>query len=79
MGYVKSGLARKGAANTIRKYMKMTPKEYRKTLVGLTNVVETSMCSKEWENINYSKLPSLHHLDIKKHFTEMTGKDIVST
>lgn len=46
-------------ANKIRSYMKMTPKEYRKLLVGLTNVVETKMCAKDWDNIDFGKLPSL--------------------
>ena len=68
-------MPRKGVkANTIRKYMKMTPKEYRKTLVGLTNVVETSMCSKEWENIDYSKLPSLASSRYQKAFHRNDGE-----
>lgn len=36
----------------------MTPKQWRKTLVTLTNVVETSMCAKEFGRIEYSKVPS---------------------
>lgn len=68
-------MPRKGVkANTIRKYMKMTPKEYRKTLVELTNVVETSMCSKEWENIDYSKLPSLASSRYQKAFHRNDGE-----
>lgn len=51
---------RKGAvAADLRKFMEMTPKTYRKTLVGLTNVVETKMCARDWDNIDFSKLPSL--------------------
>tara|TARA_R110002051_G_scaffold321906_2_gene410920 strand:- start:3042 stop:4487 length:1446 start_codon:yes stop_codon:yes gene_type:complete len=68
-------MPRKGVkANTIRKYMKMTPKEYRKMIVGLTNVVETSMCSKEWKNINYSKLPSLASARYQKAFHKNDGE-----
>ncbi len=68
-------MPRKGVkANTIRRYMNMTPKEYRKTLVGLTNVVETSMCSKEWENIDYSKLPSLASSRYQKAFHRNDGE-----
>ena len=53
-------LPRKGKkANIIRKYLKMSPKQYRKLIVGLTNVVETKMCAKDWSSIEYSKLPSL--------------------
>jgi len=68
-------MPRKGVkANTIRKYMKMTPKEYRKMVVGLTNVVETSMCAKEWENIDYSKLPSLASSRYQRAFHKNDGE-----
>lgn len=46
-------------ANKIRKFMNLTPKAYRKMLVDLTNVVEQQMCAKDWDNINYSHVPSL--------------------
>ena len=53
-------MPRQGAtAAELRKFMGMTPKSYRKTLVGLTNVVETKMCARDWDNIDFSKLPSL--------------------
>lgn len=53
-------MPRQGAtAAELRKHMEMSPKQYRKTLVGLTNVVETKMCAREWDNIDFSKLPSL--------------------
>lgn len=51
---------RKGhVATELRKFMGMTPKQYRKTLVGLTDVVEQKMCARDWNNIDFSKLPSL--------------------
>ena len=51
---------RKGAnANKVRAYLKMTPKEYRKLIVGLTNVVEQKMCADQWTDIEFGKLPSL--------------------
>lgn len=51
---------RKGAvAAELRAFMGLSPKAYRKMLVGLTNVVETKMCAGEWKDIEYSKLPSL--------------------
>ena len=60
---------RKGeAAREIREFFGMTPKQYRKSLVTLTNVVETSMCSGNWDNINYSHVPSLAHSRYKKAF-----------
>jgi hypothetical protein len=37
----------------------MSPKRWRKTLVGLTNVVETTMCNREFEAINFNHVPSL--------------------
>lgn len=46
-------------AGKIRAYLQLSPKAYRKLLVGLTNVVETKMCAKEWESIEFGKLPSL--------------------
>jgi hypothetical protein len=46
-------------ANLIRKALKLSPKEYRKLLVGMTYVVETPMCAKNYEAINYSHVPSL--------------------
>ena len=53
-------MPRQGAvAAELRKHMEMSPKQYRKTLVGLTNVVETKMCAREWDAIDFSKLPSL--------------------
>ena len=50
---------RKGkVANEIRAFFGMTPKQYRKSLVALTKVVETQMCSNDWDNINFSHVPS---------------------
>lgn len=45
------------AAN-LRTGFGMTPKQWRKTLVTLTKVVETAMCAKEFGRIEYSKVPS---------------------
>jgi len=55
-------------AAEIRNFFGMSPKNYRKTLVGLTNVVETQMCQNQWDNINYSHVPSLAHSRYKKAF-----------
>jgi hypothetical protein len=46
-------------AHDLRMHMSLTPKQYRKTLVSLTQVVETPMCAKEWDGINFSHVPSL--------------------
>lgn len=42
----------------IMEFMGLKPKEYRKLLVRLTNVVETAMCRRKWTLIDYSKIPS---------------------
>jgi len=60
---------RKGPlAREIREFFGMTPKQYRKTLVGMTNVVETQMCANNWDSINYSHVPSVAHARYKKAF-----------
>jgi len=60
---------RKGKiAAEIRDFYGMTPKQYRKTLVGMTTVVETQMCANSWDNINYSHVPSVAHSRYKKAF-----------
>lgn len=62
-------MPRKGAAAVkLRNFMGMTPKEYRKSLVGLTNVVETKMCAKEWDTIEFGKLPSVASARYQKAF-----------
>lgn len=45
-------------ANELRAFMQLTPKQWRKTLVNLTNVVESKMCAKEWDSIDYKAVPS---------------------
>ena len=53
-------MPRKGYnASKVRDFMGLTHKEYRKMLVNATNVVETKMCSKLWEDIEFAKVPSL--------------------
>tara|TARA_R110001599_G_scaffold206568_2_gene403851 strand:- start:1639 stop:2547 length:909 start_codon:yes stop_codon:yes gene_type:complete len=39
-------------------------------LVNLTNVVESKMCAKDWESIDYSKLPSLASSRYQKSFVK---------
>jgi hypothetical protein len=62
-------MPRKGAvAVELTKYLELTPKQYRKLLVGLTNVVETKMCAKDWNEINFSHVPSLASARYQKAF-----------
>ena len=46
-------------ANKIRAYMKLTPKDYRKLVVGLSNTVEQKMCANDWTGIVYPHIPSV--------------------
>jgi len=60
--------AKGGVARELREYMELTPKQYRKLLVSLTNVVETKMCAKQWDEINFSQVPSLAGSRYRKAF-----------
>jgi len=76
----KNGLAakwtpRKGPiAAEIRAFFGMSPKFYRKSLVEMTKVVETQMCAKEWDAINFSHVPSVATARYKKAFNRNTPK-----
>lgn len=60
-------------ANKIRCFMGIeTPKQFRKMLVGLTIVVESQMCAKEWDSINFSHVPSVASARYKKAFYRNT-------
>ena len=62
-------MPRKGAdAVALRNFMGMTPKQYRKTLVSLTKVVEQAMCSGNWSEINYNHVPSVAAARYQKAF-----------
>ena len=64
---------RKGKiAAEIRAFFGMTPKQYRKSLVALTKVVETQMCAGDWDNINFSHVPSVAARNYKKAFNRHT-------
>lgn len=59
-------------AAEMRKYFGWSPKFYRKRLVELTKVVETQMCAKQWDEINFSHVPSLAASRYKKAFNRNT-------
>jgi hypothetical protein len=66
-------MPRKGIeAVNLRDFMQMTPKNYRRMLVTLTNVVETQMCNGDWDNINFNHVPSLAAARYKKAFNRNT-------
>lgn len=61
----------KARATQIREALKMSPRQYRKTLSSLRNkigILETQMSFKEWGKIDYSKLPGRALLTHKKAF-----------
>jgi hypothetical protein len=62
-------------ANELRKFMMLSPKEYRQILVGATRVVESLMCAKRWNEINFSHVPSLASARYQKAF----GKNAAET
>lgn len=55
----KTRLVKDGIALKIRKALNWNEKQYRQHLVKYTNVVETKMCDKKWNEIEYSKVPSV--------------------
>lgn len=75
----KNGLAakwmpRKGPISVaLRNYWDLTPRQYRKLLVTLTNVVETKMCAKDWDSIQFDKLPSLASARYQRAFNKNAG------
>lgn len=66
---------RKGPiAAQLAKSMGLSPKQYRKMLVKVTEVVETKMSQKEWEAINFSHVPSNAGKIYRKAFARHTPK-----
>jgi len=60
---------RKGPKSSkLAKAWGLTAKQYRKFIVANTNVVETLMCAKEWNKINFSHVPSLASARYKSAF-----------
>lgn len=58
----------------LRNFLGMSPKQYRKTLVHLTKVVESQMCANDWDNINFSHVPSLAAARYRNAFNRHTTK-----
>ena len=70
-GLASKWCARKGAvAVALRDAWGMSPKQYRRFVVDNTKVVETLMCNKEWDAIEFNKLPSLAGLRYQKAFAK---------
>lgn len=82
-GLVAKYLPRKGVeVLPIRNYLGLTPKQYRKKIVALSNTVEQKVCAKKHAEIDYSHVPSLamnrHRKSFMNHdaarFTEFVDK-----
>jgi len=56
-------------AKELRKFLGLTERQYRKLLSTATNVVESKMCSSQWNDIEFSKVPSLAHSRYKRAFS----------
>ena len=70
----KNGLAAKWiprqgkVAAELRTFFGMSPKFYRKSLVGMSKTVEQNMCANEWDGIEYSHVPSVAAARYQKAF-----------
>lgn len=70
----KNGLAAKWAprkgveAVALTKYLGISPKAYRKLIVGLSKTVEQQMCAKQFAEINFSQVPSIASARYQKAF-----------
>ena len=64
---------KKRQANALRKYLKLDPKEYRKTLSELSNTVEQLMCAKNFDAIKYEHIPSKAMSGYMKAFSKRDG------
>lgn len=60
-------------ASKVRSYLKISPKQYRKTIVDLSNTVEQKMCSKKFDEIDYEKVPSVAMNKYRKAFYSNDG------
>jgi len=66
--------SKRAIARELCTFMKMNPREYRKMLSALTSVVESQMCAKRWESINFSHVPSLASARYQKAFGRNAGE-----
>lgn len=68
-GLLAKWLPRKGVfANKVRNFLRLSPKDYRQKIVGLSKTVEQLMCSKQWGTIKYEQVPSIAMNKYRKAF-----------
>ncbi len=68
----------KEIALRLMKFMDLTPKQYRILLSRNTEVVETLMCNKKWDEIKYSGVPSVAMSKYKKAFSRNDAERYVA-
>ena len=72
-------MPRKGkVARELREHFGMSPKAYRKTLVGLSNTVEQKLCAREFDKVNYAHVPSLAMSRYMKAFSKNDAERFVA-
>ena len=62
--------------NELRKYFRMSPSQYRKTLSKLRkglDVLEVKLSSNKWDKVDYSHVPSLANIKYKDSFLRHDG------
>ncbi len=64
----REGSKHKAFAKELREFMSLSPRAYRKLIVANTNVIETAMCAKDWDGINFSHVPSVASARYSKAF-----------
>jgi hypothetical protein len=65
-----NNLEKKRQANALRKFLKMSPSEYRKMLAESSNTVEQLMCANQFDKINYPHVPSRAMSDYMRSFSK---------
>lgn len=58
----------------LRNYLGLSPRQYRKVMTRLRDVVEQKMTGNDWSSINYSHVPSLAQSRYKKAFYRHDGE-----
>lgn len=57
-------------ARKIASFMKLSERNYRKVVVGLSNTVEQLICDNNWKVVDFSKVPSLASARYQKAFNK---------
>lgn len=60
--------AKSDVAKELMRTLQMTPRQYRKFLAENTSVTESLMCKRAWNEIDFSKIPSLASARYQKAF-----------